>query len=58
MEVYVWVTNVGEFGGGEFVAEEVNKGFGCCSSEGIGCDLVRRYSIQVKCSLNAIVFVE
>ena len=41
----------GEFGGGEFGAE----GLDCCGCDGGGEDLVRRYSIQVKCSFKAMV---
>ena len=44
----------GEFGvvdGGELGAEELD----CCVCDGGGEDLVRRYSIQVKCSLRAMV---
>ena len=41
----------GVFGGGEFGAE----GLECCVCDGGGEDLVRRYSIQVKCSLSAMV---
>ena len=44
----------GEFGvvdGGELGSEELD----CCVCDGGGEDLVRRYSIQVKCSLRAMV---
>lgn len=47
--------DVGGFDGGEFGAEEVDWKFGCCSSEGVGWDLGKRYSIQVKCSFNAMI---
>ena len=52
--------DVGEFGdvelvGGGFEVGFVDWGFWCCSSDGVCWDLVRRYSIQVKCSFNAMV---
>ena len=52
--------DVGEFGGGkfwggEFGAEEVDWGLECCASRGFGWDLVRKCSIQEKCSFKAMV---
>ena len=43
-------------GGGELGLDHVEWGFWCCSSGGVGLDLVRRYSIQVRRSFKAMVW--
>ena len=45
-----------EIGGGELGLDHVEWGFWCCSSGGVGLDLVRRYSIQVRRSFKVMVW--